>query len=481
MFRLSKAQGYLLNFIRQDRGSYLFFFLVGLALRWIPELLIKQYPVGYETITWYAPIMTRFQEMSLANVFVETFYAGPLFYVLMWFATTVSGAHAFPLLKVAGPVLYGCLAASFFMFLRRGLSFGWKMAFVATLLLVFQVAALRIGWDRFRTVLGLIFLFTTVIALKSDHKYKWWLVAVPGVLAALSREYVAVVLFVTVFGFVILEKKDRVMSLVALAPTLVILMVTVSPGLLGLVSNYVPEGQYASRSYLWVVQDAFVILAVCYLGLLPFVLRGWRRDKLVGPMMGWLLVASFSVVSPWFAVPGYQRWLMLLVFPFSVYAAWGFERFQMFSKRRIWMLATVVLLFAIIGVGYSTGEFSYVGQMTNSYVAINLVQSSITWDLVDDVKAGLVWLNENAVRNSSVLAEESFYGWTLIYFERANEDVKVIPYGAASSPMPALEVALHDGFSRIYLIWYSEHSLNSFEAVHSQNAISIFQYMPPIS
>jgi len=266
-----------------------------------------------------------------------------------------------------------------------------------------------------------------------------------------------------------------------LAPALTVFVFMVYPGLFGFAMNYMPEGQYASRSYLWVVQDAVVIFAACYLVLLPFVLKGWRRDKLVGSMLAWLLLGSFTIVIPWFAVPGYQRWLMLLVFPLTIYAVWGFERLRLFSQGRIRILAVILLVFMVIGAGYSTGTFSYVGHMTNSYVTVHLVQSSISWDQVDDVKAVLSWLDVNAASNSSVLAEESFFGWTLIYFGRANEDVKVIPYGAAASPMPALEVALHDGFSRIYLIWYTEQSLNNFEIIHSQNSISVLQYTPKIA
>jgi len=56
-------------------------------------------------------------------------------------------------------------------------------------------------------------------------------------------------------------------------------------------------------------------------------------------------------------------------------------------------------------------------------------------------------------------------------------DVKVIAYGAASSPLPVLEVALREGFSQVYLIWYTGQKVDSFEVVYSQNAISIFQHV----
>jgi len=282
------------------------------------------------------------------------------------------------------------------------------------------------------------------------------------------------VLFVVVLGFAVLERKDRVISLIALAPALAIFFAIISLGRFWW--SYIANGQFAWNSYSWAVQDVASIFAVCFLLLLPFVVKGFRRNKLLDPMVCFLLLGSFSViVSPWFAVPGYQRWLMLLVFPFSVYAAMGFERFRLFDKSSFRKLVAILLVFMVIGVGYSSGAFSYVA-LPNSWVPTSLAQSSIGWDQVDDVKGVLRWLDENAVADSSVLSEERFYGWTLIYLKRANDDVNVISYAPNSLPQLALEKALTDGFSWIYLIWYTDSSLKNFEILYSQNSISVFRY-----
>lgn len=465
----------MFNFVRPPKFLYLSVFLVGVALRGIPELLVPWYPIGYETITCYAPPMFEFGEQGLVDVFVQFFRAGPLLYSLLWFGRILSGAHPFLILKVIGPVLYGCLAASFFTFLKNGLKFNWKIAFVGTMMLIFQVATLRISWDRLRNLLGLTFVFVALNILKSNYRFKWWLVGIFAFLTALSREYVAFVLFVTVLGFAVFEKKNRIITLVALAPALTVFFLMCFP--CEVLLNYMPESQYALNSYSGLVYDVFSIFMLCYFPLLLFVLAGFKRDQLLDSLFSWLLLGSFSVViSPWLAVRGYQRWLMLLVFPLNVYALKGLERFQLFDKINFKKLVAVILVFIVIGVGYSSGAFSYVWIMSNSWVPSNLVQSSIAWDQVDDVKGVLRWLDENVVPNSSILSEERFYGWTLIYLEEANNNVKVIQYGANSSPMLALEKALDDGFRWIYLIWYTDSNLTNFEIFYSLNDISIFQY-----
>ncbi len=466
--------GAIVDFVRSPKFLYSSVFLSAVMLRGIPELLVPHYPVGYETITYYAPPMFAFSQHGLVDIFIQFFRAGPLFYVLMWFASVMSGAHPYLILKVAGPLLYGGLAVSFLLFLKQGLRLNWKMAFATALLLVFQVAALRESWDRFRTVLGLIFVFATLTTLRSNHRFKWSIVVGLAVLTTLSREYIALILFVGVLGYAILERKNRVMSLVVLAPALAVFGVMVY--LTWLWWSYIPGNPYALGNYSWVVQDAISIFAICYLPLLPFVLKGWSRDNLLDPMLAWLIIGSFSViVSPWVAVPAYQRWQMLLVFPFSVYATRGFDRFHMFDKRGFRKLMACLLVLMVIGVGYSSGTFSYVVSR-NSWVPTNLAQSSIARDQIDDVTGVLRWLDEEAKTNSSFLVEERFLGWTSIYFSRANNDITVIGYGANSSPMPALEKMLADGFCWIYLIWYTESSLDKFRLIHTQKDISIFQY-----
>jgi hypothetical protein len=456
---------------------FLLVFALAAGVRAIPELIIPIYPVGYETITYYAPPLFASYN-SVGEVATTFFRSGPLFYVLTWTAKSLTGAHPYAILKAAGPLLYGCLATSFLLFLTRGLKWPPKTSLAGTALLVFQVAALRESWDRFRNILGLVFVFAALTALKNDSKHKWWLLGVCGVLTALSREYIAFFLFASVLIFVALERKDRMKAAAALVPGLTLVsilgaMIFFSPELWG---AYTPNLHNTLDMHLWIIQDAFSILAICFFSILPLVVKGFTRDRLLNSMVGLLAFCSLSVtVSPWLAVPGYQRWMMLLVFPLSIYAATGLNRLGLFNHSNKWKLASILLAFVIIGVGYSSGAFSY-ALLPNSWVPTNLVQSSIPWDQVDDVMKVIAWLDENAGTGSCVLTEERFYGWTLIYLDRANTDVRVAPYGAASSPEPALERALGDGFDQVYLIWLTDQQIPGFRLVYCWEALAVFQY-----
>ena len=146
------------NILNRERNVYFLIFFVAFFLRLLPEIIVPSYPVGYETITYYAPAMTpsttvvngEFSDLLTQFVLLnpslgEFLRAGPLFYVLMWFSVDLFGVDAFVLLKIVGPLLYGCLALSFYIFTRRGLNLETKIAFLVALILIFKVSGAIIG------------------------------------------------------------------------------------------------------------------------------------------------------------------------------------------------------------------------------------------------------------------------------------------------------------------------------------------------
>ena len=476
-FGFSNLYSVLPRAFRSDKIAIVSFFLLGVVLRAIPEIIIQQYPVGYETITWYAPVINAFPGKTLPDVFIENFRAGPLFYVLLWCAFTVTGASSFVLLKVAGPIFYGCLVASFFWFMRKGMNFNLKMACVASLILTFQVAALRQSWDRLRNILALTFVFFASTTLLRDRvKFKWGWIAGLSILTVLSREYIAVMLFAAILGFNFLTRRMKkwecVKLIIVLIPAFIIFAIMVNPP--GLWRGHLLASSNALGNYLYTVQDAAFIFLLCYFPLLPLVLRGFRRHEFLDPLVIFLSLGSFSIVIPWFAVPGYQRWLMLLVFPFSIYAAYGIE--GLLSRAARVKTTAILLMFLAIGTVYVSGVFPYGWILPNSYVPRNLTQSSIQWDQVDDVREVLSWLDENAVVGSSILTEERFLGWTRIYLKRANDDITIVSYAAGSPPWKALESVLSSDFQRVYLIWYNDSDFEGFFEVYSCNSVAAFQY-----
>lgn len=451
---------------------YLIVFVTGIVIRGIPEILIPEYPIGFETITYYAPPIFTFSEKGLIDIFIEFFSSGPLFYVFSWIIYTISGAHPFQLLKILGPILLGFLGISFLIFLRKGMRLPDKLAIISTLIMLCSIAVLRVSWDRFRTILGLIFLFIYLYELKNEKKHKWFMLSILGILTVLSREYIGFFLIVIILGFTLLERKKTTKTIISLMPSIVVFALMFSPILFQL--NYLsPNNQFAIGSYSWMLQDNLLIFSFCYLSIIPIVILGWKKNNILTAMMIWLFIASFSVIIfPWFAVPGYQRWIMLFIFPFSIFSANGFKKYGLLNKRNNKKLLAIMLTLLLVGLGYASGAFSYV-ILPNSWIPTNMVQSSIAWNQVDSVKDVLFWFDNNALPNTTILVEERFYGWIQIYSKRVHDDIEIVWFSINSSPKPSF---INNDKYLTYLIGPTNSKYDNFETIYTNNNVSIFQY-----
>jgi hypothetical protein len=478
--------------VEKDLLSGLLFFVIALVIRSLPELIVPGYPVGFETITIHAPPLMfptppnlgwletfgiRFQFLLSQKPLLDTFRAGPLFYLLSLFMSSFNGINGFLILKIAGPLLFGGLVISFYFFVKRGLKLDSKVAFLATLLMVFQLAALRESSDRYRTELALIFFFAALTVLRREWKLKWPIIGLLGIMTVLSRDYVGGLLFITIVGSALYERKDRIISTAAVLPIFVILLGMFNPVWVNW--NYLLNSSpFSTGDYVSMVNDVFFIFVILYLPLLPIAIRGFFKSNILTPMLLFLLLGSFSVVViPWMAIPGYQRWLTLLVFPLTVYAAFGL-RYFFSDKRKLGFLAAILVVFIIIGLCYSTGLFSYTREYPNSWLPRNLTESSIPWNEVSNLTSCLNWLGNNSKGNSALLVEERFYGWSLIYLKPSEGAINVKPYVSSASFSTSFEEAKLEGNSEIFLIGYSNRNAEEFRLIHSEGVISAYVYEP---
>lgn len=468
--------------------SYLLLFAVAVILRGLPEMLVASYPVGYETISYYLPaiylpkaessdflsaLSSHLQYLNANQPILDTFRAGPLFYILAWFLDFFAGSNGYLLLKVIAPILYGFLAVAFFAFAKRGMGFDFKLSMLATIIFVFEVATLRESWDRHRTVLALVFMFAALASIKGENR--WVKVGIYSLLATLSRDYVGFLLIVTVLGYAVLNTGERKASAAAMTPSIIAFTLMLNPVYLNWNSLSMSSPFFVSQEI--ALRDILSIFLVCYLPLLPFTLKGFFSNRVLNPMTGWLLVGSFSVlVIPTASIPGYQRWLVLLAIPIAVYAARGLQSLSSIGLGSKPIVA-VSLILIVIGTGFATGMHSYTTSLKNSYIPPSLTTSSVPWEQVDELKALLTQLKEEAPPDSTLLIEERFYGWAKLFLESTTgSEVKLSVYGLNADYHPKLVGLISEGRVNIYYIWYTGSNFSEFQAAYADKTLTIFMY-----
>ena len=479
---MKKALAQFLNFsfLSVSRASFRVFpilaFFMPLMVRALPELLMGGYIVGFDTISYYVPVVCKWVDYGVG--FWEFFGYAPLFYMLLYGLSSV-GISLTVSLKVFPTILHGFLGLAIFGYATKGLGWSSLKGLFVSLLATLYFVGLRISWDMLRSELGLIFLFIFLMVLqrfKFDSSGKrFGVLLLSMLLVALSHQLVSVIMFVIVFAVVLEKLLKRNYSfvcrlLLAVLPALVVFGLTVYAyyGVLPAFSDDVVAGGrlewlslmgYSSTAD--GIINTFVFLFFCYLPFLPFIVLGMRKFESL-ELKAWFVWCLVGVLLPFFFVsaPLGYRWILLLCFPFAFLVVEGFGRLSFSLVRKALVGFAVLLSFSFVLLP-AEAAFPYFG-LYPCYVPSSMLQNSVPLSDCTDVVKVLSWVEANADSSVVLLVHDAFYGWALLYAD----GVKILRYGYASPEDAALTFS-EQGCGRLFLVWWV-----SGEGWHGQTGLS---------
>jgi hypothetical protein len=496
---------HLKAWIAQNRCFFpLLAFVIPLALRAIPEILIGPYIVGFDTMGYYVPntLLWLHNGLNLGN-FLAT---APLFYTVFMSIVAVGGSPVL-VLKIIPPLLLGFLSLSMYAYAKRGL--GWpssKSVFVALLGSIYFVA-LRASWDQLREELGLVFFFI-VLMLLINRKGRSWkdyvVLSLTMMAVVLSHQLVSVLMFGVIIITVAysLIRRDFIGSInvvvVSLPGMLYFLIVYLSGVLHAGVFNYSTnvgsplESWTGFTSYQSMLISTGGLFIYCFLLILPLALISlWRLRNL--QLGSWLLFSLILMLLPIASVSPY-RWVLMLTFPLAFYATDSLSRLKLikwkcckFTIRRIAILY-LVLSTAILSVGYilTTPEQPFVyfdPSKVNYYsnqIPSAMQQNTISKTDFESTINSLQWFKNNENGSSVLLTHTVFYGWAMLTLNESQ--IKNYEF---DDPEHAAVLVAQEGRSQIYLIWwipgqgwYEQPTLPfSFKELYHSGNIAIYQYV----
>src|SRR2546427_6565984 len=343
-------------------------FAVAAMLRAIPEVLAGKYPVGFDVNAYYPYLILSFPSIPA----LDLLKAGPLFYGVMWFIQFITGADVFVLLKIAGPVIYGILSASFLVFLVKFLKLSLQKATFGTALLILQPIALRISWDLFRNELGLAFGLVALTSLKTNWRQKYVIAGSLGVLAVLAHPLAAVLMFVGGFGLLLSTKlnRERVKIVASFAPSAILFLAAafvlyfIPPGQSSVItlsadpngsshavlySAFLVQDGFLGPAHLDAIEHAGLLFFFSFAPILAFVAKGFWYEPTLGPITAWTGLESFSfVLSPFLPFPLYCRWGLLLFFPFAFNSLKDLAKLGQFQPSRHFPVRILIASFLLL-------------------------------------------------------------------------------------------------------------------------------------
>jgi len=469
-----------------DRRAFILSFVLGFIIRLIPELLSYPNPIGFDTVYYAVRIKSGVVWSSWKGVFSMWLFEGILVSV-----NKVAQMDPILLLKLSAPLLYGLNVCGIYHFSRKSLNWSVKTALMGAFFFAFQLASLRTSWDLYRNLLGSgVLLFTLPLVTRVESKKNFVLLPILSLLLVLSHILVAGVLFAVVLATLVgnwlnHRRFESIKLVIAISPAFIILFMSFfvfppapyTPGGLFFFVNYLSgsEAPQSYATYLELVSHTFSLFSLLYLWWLPLIIAGFFRDRSLDVWTLLLLFGSFNaLIFPFFAVDIWSRWMFLLVYPFTFYAANGFSKvlesqnktislcakcmtpIRISRKKALGILSSAVVLgslFMATPPFYDRFGFFTIPTV-NPYFPSSMLYNSLPLRDVDSTIQVLKWLNEQMNESSALLTHYAFFWWAKLYLD----DERVI-ISFVKNIDKAVDTASGQGYKFLYTIWWNEDLL----------------------
>jgi hypothetical protein len=459
-----------------ERRYFLLSFLIPALVRSIPEVVSFPWPIGYDTVVLYAYFIHYCQIYGFFlffPLFVPEEHLSFLFYVLIGGLGVLSNADPFLVLKFVAPLLSGFLGCSVFYFCSRFLDWSVEKSLFCAVLASLYFVSLGLSLGFFRNMFSLGFFF---VALAKSRDLESWkgsaLFLLFLFLCVSSHEVVTFVLFFVVsFMFfkelydILKGRKEGRRSLVGLSLGIVICSVFVllysniyntpwsSPLTVGrpFLVDYtlwgLSEDVVLYPSVIDLGHHVLLFFLFCYAPLIPFVLWGYFKCPPLDATSLVLIAASFMpLFLPHSALPHWERWMLLLIFPFAFYASnalfssegetivreWLKRVSRPLAKKaslhnltsknlRIWfdrrrVFLAFAILFSVLSFTFMVFPYEHpFPYYSNSVIQLHFPPSmqanTLPISECDEAMLAVTWLNWNMPQNSCLIAHKCLSGW----------------------------------------------------------------------
>ncbi len=469
-------------------------FLIPFIIRLIPEILMGKYVVGFDTSAYYIPIISK---LITGNMSVLEFTStAPLFYMLLGLLHS-AGLPLVLALKIFSPALLGFLSVSIYFYSEKTLSFSARRSLLLALFSSLYFVTLRISWDLLRNELGLIFLFIFLVFFDLNKKptyIRTLMIAFSMIMVALSEQFVAVLMF-SIFAFTLIieaRKHDFFIIknyLLSSIPSIIIFSLVVYAkfqtsdfSLFGHAFRGNFEGWILAplgfNSYFEMVTGLSLFFFYCYLAIIPFVFLGAKNLNL--QMRAWIIISGIIIISPIISpnlfLPGAYRWILMLIFPFSICSLGVITKMK---SRKV--LAAFLMIFVTLSASFIIlpAEYALPYHATFVYyVPSSMLQNTVPLQDCPDVDNVLKWFNTTKNQNDVLLTHDAFNGWATTMVD----DKHIICYGY--SQPDELAQSLHQQGYSVKVIWWlpelgqhGQTSLSaSFTELYQSGDIAIYYY-----
>jgi hypothetical protein len=408
-------------------------------------MVAHPYPIGYDVINYYIPVITNFQE-HWATVSEQY----PLYVLMLHFFQTATDLQPQILVGISGLILYGVFSVSLFIMSRRLFGLGEFYSMYLTLFVIFQLPVLRTAWDLHKDILSLtLFMIAISLIFPLRPKIGWYSLIGTSFVAsvAVSLDKMIGALLVgsfLIYGFVVRSKYIILLSLIIVG--FFVAAIASNYGSIGHFFNV--SAEYSETNLLSQNSEPYSPKSLLTLFLVvncPLLVPAgfgfiYSDNRLLKIAVAISAIGSFSwVIFPDMRAIAADRWIFVLGIFLSIFAGYGIVRYaqtKTHPRFRRRLLCLVLGSSIILGLTYETMPYhlasfseNMLGQSIEPFGPATMQFNSIAVKDTGELLKTINWINENVPKDAIIIGEKHWRGWMEI---KLQEDRSFLYYSDTS-------------------------------------------------
>ena len=422
MNKVSKIQ--IANIINSKKYPYLIVFSLAIVLRLVPEILAFPYPVGYDVINYYLPVIKNFEQYwpTISNQF-------PFYVSLLYGISEVFRAEPQFVISSSIVLVFGLFSIAIFSIGRNLLRLDNLQSIFLSIFVIFQLGVLRTSWDLHKDMFALALTFFSLLFISKIPKLSKNLIAVTAtlnIMTVLADRMIGLLLSVTLIGSFILTR-DRGLGMIAVI-VIVIYALSLQANHDNIEYNLKMVGPNNSTNEIYNPTNLIVLFLVMNAILLPSGIVGFIKSKLIIfkiPLLisvigsfTWIIFPNTSAFLP-------DRWIVIFSIFLSLFSGYGFislieNRRISISSRKLNNYLIVLLPFIFLGSAFAVSPnnsyFNIYGvfhQFIGPYGPLTMQYNSISVPESRSLLSVIDWINNdtNTPEGSVIMGSKHLRGW----------------------------------------------------------------------
>jgi hypothetical protein len=423
MNKVSKIQ--IANIITDSKKyPYLIVFSVAIVLRLVPEIIAFPYPVGYDVINYYLPVIKNFEQYwpTISNQF-------PFYVSLLYGISEVFRAEPQLVISSSIVLVFGLFSIAIFSIGRNLLRLDNFQSIFLSIFVIFQLGVLRTSWDLHKDMFALSLTFFSLLFISKIPKLSKNLIAVTAALnivTVLADRMIGLLLSVTLIGSFILTR-DSGLAMIAVF-VIVIYALSLQANHDNIEYNLKMVGPNNSTNEIYNPTNLIVLFLVMNAILLPSGIVGFIKSKLIIfkiPLLisvigsfTWIIFPNTSAFLP-------DRWIVIFSIFLSLFSGYGFislieNRRISISTRKLNNYLIVLLPFIFLGSAFAVSPnnsyFNIYGvfhQFIGPYGPLTMQYNSISVPESRSLLSVIDWINNdtNTPEGSVIMGSKHLRGW----------------------------------------------------------------------